>query len=343
MDTIRSIEAIDLFCGIGGLSYGLKKSGIQIKAGLDFDASCKKTYEKNTGATFINADISQYNLKQLQKFYSKNCTDKVLVGCAPCQPFSSHSHKKQNTKDKRWNLIDYFTQAVKELKPDVISMENVRGLTKAEIFSKFISDLKQLGYTLNYKVIFCPDYGIPQNRYRLVLLGTRNGSIDLPSKTHTIQNYKTVKDVIGKLNPIKAGQADAQDNVHKSPNLSTINIKRIKQSTPGGTWKDWDKKLLPDCYKKDSGQSYGSVYGRMQWNKPAPTITTQFYNYGTGRFGHPEQNRALSVREGALLQTFPKNYCFGEVTSISNLAKHIGNAVPPRLGEVIGEDQFINI
>ncbi len=124
--------------------------------------------------------------------------------------------------------------------------------------------------------------------------------------------------------------------MHKAKRLSDTNIKRIKQSKPNGTWRDWDKKLLPDCYKKDSGQTYTSVYGRMSWNNVSPTITTQFFNYGSGRFGHPTQNRALTLREGALLQTFPENYDFGEIKSMTAIARHIGNAVPPILGEIIG-------
>ena len=127
--------------------------------------------------------------------------------------------------------------------------------------------------------------------------------------------------------------------MHQAASLSPLNLKRIKQSKPGGTWLDWDKKLRCLCHRKKSGKSYGGVYGRMEWNKPGPTITTQFYVYGTGRFGHPEQDRALTLREGALLQTFPKKYKFiapDRVYSLKKLGIHIGNAVPVRLGVIIG-------
>ena len=130
-----------------------------------------------------------------------------------------------------------------------------------------------------------------------------------------------------------------KDPLHKSAGLTEINLKRIKQSKPGGTWRDWDKTLLPECYKKPSGKSFGSVYGRMEWDKPSPTITTQFYSFGTGRYGHPEQDRAISLREGALLQTFPRNYKFFkdiDNISISTISRHIGNAVPVDLGKIIG-------
>lgn len=340
---IKKIEAIDLFCGIGGLSYGLKKAGINVKAGLDSDSSCKYAYEKNIHAKFIEADIANYDMAQLKKYYSKKST-KVLVGCAPCQPFSTHLTKIKNKKtDKRWNLIDYFVKAVEALNPDVISMENVRGLTKTNIFNCFIENLKQLGYHLNYEIIYCPDYGIPQSRYRLVLLGALKKTIGMPKKTHSSDKYKTVADVIGSLPVIAAGGTCEKDLVHKAHNLERINLKRIQQSKPAGTWRDWDRNLLPNCYKRESGQSYSSVYGRMSWNKPSPTITTQFYNYGTGRFGHPEQHRALSIREGAMLQTFPKKYDFGKINSTQTVGRQIGNAVPPRLGEVIGKTIIENM
>lgn len=337
MTSKNCIEAIDLFCGIGGLSYGLKKAGIVVKAGLDADGSCKYAYEKNIKAEFIEANIDDYDMAQLKKYYSKNSI-KVLVGCAPCQPFSAHSHKIKNKKeDKRWHLIDYFVEAVKVLNPDIISMENVRGITKTEVFEEFVKNLRNLGYQIDHKVIYCPDYGIPQSRSRLVLLGSKKEGLIIPKKTYRKEAYKTVADTIKKLPALKQGGADKKDGLHKAKGLFPINIERIKQSKQKGTWRDWDKDLLPNCYKKPSGQTYSSVYGRMGWDDVAPTITTQFYNYGSGRFGHPEQNRALSLREGALLQTFPLKYDFGVVTAMVKTGMHIGNAVPPKLGRIIGK------
>ena len=116
-------------------------------------------------------------------------------------------------------------------------------------------------------------------------------------------------------------------------------MRRIKSSKPGGTWRNWPKDLLVNCHRKKTGATYSSVYGRMEWGKPSPTITTQFHRYGTGRFGHPEQHRAISLREGAILQTFPRGYRFikGKNFSSTVVARHIGNAVPPRLAEFIGK------
>ncbi len=158
--------------------------------------------------------------------------------------------------------------------------------------------------------------------------------------THKPENYKTVKTAIGHLGPIKAGSSSKKDRLHRSAGLSRLNHERIKKSVPGGSWRDWDETLRADCHRKESGDTYSSVYARMEWNKPSPTITTQFFSFGTGRFGHPEQDRAISIREGALLQTFPLKYKFSPPTSHLDLrraGKHIGNAVPVRLGKIIGK------
>lgn len=331
------IEAIDLFCGVGGLTYGLQKSGINVIAGVDNDETCRYAYETNNKSTFINADITQYNPDEIKKLYTKNSV-KVLVGCAPCQPFSSQTFKnKSKLYDNRWDLLTYFGKIVNDILPEIVSMENVRGIIKTDVFIKFLAVLKKNNYHIDYKIIYAPDYGAPQNRNRLVLLASRLEEIRIPKPTYTKNNYVTVRDIIKKLQPIRVGQTSKNDTLHKVKNLSEINLHRIKQSKPNGTWHDWDRKLLPACYKKESGQSYSSVYGRMGWDYVSPTITTQFSNYGSGRFGHPTQNRALSLREGALLQTFPDDYDFGEIKSMATIARHIGNAVPPVLGMVIGK------
>ena len=331
------IEAIDLFCGIGGLTYGLRQADIDVLAGLDNDQSCQHPYEKNNDCKFISADVSKYDFNEMRSIYSQDSI-RVLVGCAPCQPFSSHTFKIKNKEnDIRWSLINYFLQAVKVLDPHVISMENVRGITKTEIFEKFVKNVEELGYEIDYEVVYCPDYGIPQNRSRLVLLASKLGKIQVPEKTHSKENYVTVGDIIKKLPKIKPGEIYRKDPIHRAKNLSPLNIERIKQSKPKGSWKDWDERLLPNCYRKESGQTYTAVYGRMSWKEVSPTITTQFFNYGSGRFGHPKQDRGLSIREGALLQTFPEDYDFGEEIFMAKTGRHIGNAVPPRLGFVIGK------
>lgn len=332
------IEAVDLFCGIGGLTYGLREAGIDVIAGLDNDKSCKYAYEKNNKTKFIEADVSEYDFNELNKLFSKDSI-KVLVGCAPCQTFSSNTFKVDREKkenDKRWTLINYFTEAVRAVQPEVISMENVRGLTKTQVFKEFVQDLKSLGYKVDYDVLYLPEYGVPQNRSRMVLIGSKIGEIKIPKKTHNKDTYVTAGDVIRDLPHIGAGEISLSDPLHRAKNLSELNIKRIQQSLPKGTWKDWDKDLLPECYRRPSGATFTAVYGRMSWDSVSPTITTQFFNYGSGRFGHPEQDRALSIREGSMLQTFPEDYDFGTEMPISTVGRHIGNAVPPMLGEVVG-------
>lgn len=191
-------------------------------------------------------------------------------------------------------------------------------------------------------MVYAPDYGVPQTRKRLLLLASKFGDISLIEPEFNSDTHPTLRDTIEKLPEIKAGETYKHDPLHRCRNLSDLNLKRIRQSKPGGTWRDWDDDLLLEAYKKDSGKTFGSVYGRLEWDKPANTITTQFPGIGNGRFGHPEQDRALSLREGALLQTFPLNYEFvdpkqGGNYPISQVALQIGNAVPPKLGEIIGE------
>ena len=219
-------------------------------------------------------------------------------------------------------------------------MENVTNLSNKQIFTDFVIRLRELGYFVSFQNVFCPDYGLAQKRKRLVLLASMFGKIKLIPATHKKENYKTVKDAIGHLPKIKAGEVSKSDPLHRATSLSGINLKRIKASKPNGTWKDWSEDLLLECHKKSSGQSYKSVYGRISWDHPSPTITTQFYNYGTGRFGHPSQDRALTIREASILQSFPENYKFYDKETdifIRRMGTHIGNAVPVRLGEVIGK------
>ncbi len=334
-----SIAAIDLFCGAGGLTHGLIKSGITVVAGFDVDETCRYAFEKNNNSTFVNKSVEKLTKKDLEKLYPK-ADIKILVGCAPCQCFSKHTQKnKTRNKDKKWKLLCSFSNLVNSVKPDIVSMENVAEIQKHKVFQDFIKSLKSMGYSVFWKVIYCPDYGIPQNRRRLVLLASKLGEIGIIPKTHNPSRYKTVRDVIGKLEEIKDGGYSTKDSMHRAWNLASINKKRIRQSLPGGTWLDWDEELRVPCHRKKSGQTYSAVYGRMEWDKPAPTVTTQFYSYGTGRFGHPMQNRALSLREGALLQTFPKYYDFIDPKQpiyFSRIGTHIGNAVPVRLGVIIG-------
>ena len=332
--------AVDLFCGIGGLSHGLQLSGLRVNAGFDIDATCKYAYEFNNNSEFIEADVANLNADRINAFFSKGST-RVLVGCAPCQPFSKYTqrYRKGGQVGSKWRLLESFGRLVNFIMPEIVSIENVPELSTQSIFNDFVNSLKCLGYHVRWRIVYCPDYGVAQSRKRLVLLASLFGEIDIIPPMFAPADYLTVRDVIGNLPPIEAGQADGNDPLHCASRLSETNLIRISRSVPGGTWREWNPEIQLNCHKKMTGSTYPSVYGRMMWDEPSPTITTQFYGYGNGRFGHPEQNRALSIREGAMLQSFPRNYQFvapGKKVIKRELGIHIGNAVPVNLGRAIG-------
>ena len=343
-------EVVDLFCGIGGLSYGLKTAGFHILAGYDLDWTCQYAYETNTGGKFNYRDVNTITGEEINKLYSKRKnTIRILAGCAPCQPFSSYAFKNKQKDPDKYDLLYQFGRLVEEVRPDIVTMENVTQILnfKAKpVLKDFEEKLISLGYSVDTNKVYCPDYGIPQTRKRLVLLASRLGKIRLIPPTHDKKHYVTVRETIGELRPITAGGVDMFDPLHRTIALTPINLKRIKATPPGGSWHDWPEELLLECHKKKEGKTYGSVYGRMEWDKPGPTMTTQCTGLGNGRFGHPEQDRAISVREAALLQTFPQTYKFfpdeGNV-SIIKASRYIGNAVPPKLGEVIAESIICHI
>jgi len=333
-----SVAAIDFFCGIGGLTHGLIKSGLPVLAGFDIDESCRYAYEKNNNTRFINADIEKIKSNDIAELYPSEGV-RVLAGCAPCQPFSKHTQKyKSNQTDERWGLLYSFLSIIDELEPEVVTMENVPTITKHKVFKDFVSSLIEFGYEVSWSLVYCPRYGIPQKRTRLVLFASKYGKIKLIPPTCRPPDYKTVWETIGDLPSIEAGEQYQHDPLHRSANLSELNLKRLNQSKPGGTWLDWHEDLRLPCHSRSTGKTYSSVYGRMKWNEPSPTITTNYYTLGTGRFGHPKQNRALSIREGALLQTFPHYFSFLNPTNdvTFRVGRHIGNAVPVKLGIVIG-------
>ena len=343
MNDIR-IKAVDLFCGAGGLTHGLKQSGVDVRLGVDIDPACRYPYEANNEAEFLLKSVDDLNGNDLKKHFDTSAHS-LLAGCAPCQTFSTYNQKACSS-DKRWWLLLQFGRLIDETLPDLITMENVPGLIGQDVFKQFLDNLKKNGYSTFYKVVNSAEYGLPQSRKRLVLLASKLGEIRMLNPDELNVETKTVKDVIRELPPLKAGEVDSSDPLHQSSVLSKLNLKRIRKSKPGGTWRDWPKELVAVCHQKESGKTYPGVYARMQWDKPAPTITTQYFGFGNGRFGHPEQDRAISLREGAIFQGFPKDYKFvppEQPIKKKELGRLIGNAVPVKLGEVIGKSIFAHL
>jgi len=331
-----TIAAVDLFCGVGGLTRGLSNVGINVKMGVDLDPSCKFPIEENNNTKFLLGDVSKLNAESINNELS-GADITLMAGCAPCQPFSTYSQPKWNkAPHKDWALLNSFAGLVMKVQPTLVTMENVPPLEKQSIFKDFVDNLQSNDYHIAYRVVSGEEIGLPQKRKRLVLVASKLGDINLPKKDIP---RVTVREAIADLNPIKAGSFDKSDPLHTSANLSPLNLKRIKHSKPGGTWRDWPENLIAKCHTKKSGSTFPSVYGRMEWDKVAPTMTTQCFGFGNGRFGHPEQDRAISLREAAILQGFPREYSFvpnGQPVNFGVLGKLIGNAVPVHLGEYIG-------
>lgn len=341
---MENCSVIDLFCGAGALTHGFVLEGFNVVAGLDADKSCKYAYETNNlGALFIEKGIENVTGADLAQWYPEGHV-KILVGCAPCQPYSPYN-KGRKDKDKKWKLLSNFADRISEIEPDVVSMENVPDLAafkEGEVYQNFVERLEDdYDYTVTqYPDVFCPDYGVPQRRKRLVLFASKHGKLKILPATHTPDQYKKVQDVIADLESLEAGQVSPKDPYHKASRLSELNLRRIEASVPGGTWRDWPEELVAQCHRQKSGNGYASVYGRMEWDELSPTITTQCYGFGNGRFGHPdtEQNRAISLREAARLQTFPDDYKFvppGDPHRSTVIGRLIGNAVPIELARVI--------
>lgn len=340
---------VDLFCGIGGLSAGFRNEGFDVRAGVDVDASCEYVYETNIGARFIPESVEKLSGTDLLKMF-EGSDIKILVGCAPCQPFSTYTRRyrineTEEEVDRRWAMLEEFARLIGEVKPDIVSMENVLRLQAHPAYQSFVLALEDDGYKVSTYRVKAQDYGVPQYRTRLVLFASKFGKVELAPPSHA-ENPVTVREAIGRLPAITAGAAHPDDGLHASRGLSEKNLERLKATKEGGSWKDWEPHLQLNCHKKEGGKSFRAVYGRMRWDEPSPVITTQCLGIGNGRFGHPEQDRAISIREAAILQSFPPNFVFtrpGEKLSGLRLARQIGNAVPVKLGQAVAKSIKIHL
>jgi DNA (cytosine-5)-methyltransferase 1 len=339
----KSLKAVDFFCGIGGMTSGFRKAGIDVVAGIDFDETCKETYEANNkGSKFVLADIKDISFDEFDKQVGiKENDDKLIfIGCSPCQYWTKINTTKTKSAESK-NLLKDFQRFVKHYNPGFVVIENVPGITtkaKETPLTKFLQFLASNNYSYDQGIINASHYGVPQTRKRYLLIASRvTDNIKLPQPI--ISDIITVRDFIAVAKGfprVSAGHKDKTDFLNTVAGLSDKNIERLKKTPKnGGTRLAYvnNKKLAIPSHHKNRN-SFEDIYGRMNWDKPAPTITTKFISISNGRFAHPGQNRGLSLREGAVLQTFGKTYKFFG-NSIGIIARHIGNAVPPKLAQKI--------
>ncbi len=335
------IKMFDFFSGCGGTSKGFQNAGMDIVFALEKDPDSVATFRKNfSGVEILKKDILMVDPDDIKEYVESCGIDPLLFcGCAPCQPFTKQNTTKRN-RDERVYLLNEFRFFIEAYEPEYIFVENVPGMQKVDDtespFSEFVSYLASNNYHVDYDVIYSKDFGVPQRRRRLVLIASLLGDITIPQKTHgpgTNNEYSCIRDWIEDLPPIEAGTEHSEIPNHRAARLVPINLERIRATLEGGGWPDWPENLRPKCHRGEySGHT--DVYGRMRWDEPATGLTTRCISLSNGRFGHPEQDRAISVREAACLQTFPADFIFEG--SLNSMARQIGNAVPVRLAEVFG-------
>lgn len=335
------MNAIDFFCGGGGITRGLLDAGIQVIFGLDSNPHCQNTYQNNNHIPYLCRNILEVTGTDLTNEFPilANNNDLLMVGCAPCQPFSLLRPGNAN-EHISVNLLNEFGRLVEELNPAHIMIENVPSIRGRgeEVLNTFILMLQNNGYNYDFGVINAKNYGVPQNRRRFILIASRLFKPQLPPATHgkgqDLLPYETVYNAINRFPPIAAGEEHPQVANHRCAALREITLERII-ATPhnGGTRLDWPSHLTLNCHNGFNGHT--DVYGRMFWQNVSPTLTVKCFSLSNGRFGHPEQNRAISLREAAALQTFPDDYVFEG--SMQEIGKQIGNAVPVLLSQVLGE------
>ncbi len=335
--------AIDFFCGAGGLTRGLLDAGIQVVLGIDNDESCRETYERNNyPARFLKADIVKLEFDEVRRHLVGVAPENLLfAACAPCQPFSQLN--RNENKDDRATLLGRFARFIEAFQPKYVFLENVPGLSKvrgSSTHKRFLEMLRRHGYYFDDGIVNAKSYGVPQSRRRYVLIAVRGAIPFLPTHTHGNSEglipFETVESAIRRYPHIAAGESHPTVPNHTAASIIPRNIERlIHTPEDGGDRRAWPKHLWLECH---SGEHKGhtDVYGRMRWNSPAPTLTCKCTSISNGRYGHPTEHRAISLREAASLQSFSDEYIFyGE--SSTKLATQIGNAVPVRMAQRFGE------
>jgi len=325
-----TFNSIDLFSGCGGLTEGMHQAGFLTKVAVEIEANAVKAFKLNHKKTIvIPKDIRKIDIKEIKRMLNGEPLH-LLAGCPPCQGFSTMRklNRRKSVLDKRNSLVTEYLRFVKELKPLTIMMENVPGLKDYYLFKDVVKELTKLGYNPKVEIVNVKDYGVPQSRKRLVMVGSLLGDIKIASATN---EKVTVRKAIGKLKSV----AKSKDPLHKihanhEPRILEM-IKLIPKN--GGSRKDLPPEYILKCHKKKN-IGFSDVYGRLRWDDYSTTITGGCLNPSKGRFLHPEQNRNISAREAAMLQSFPPNYKFPNDISKGNLALLIGNALPPKFSYI---------
>ena len=322
--------AVDLFAGCGGLSEGMRQAGFRVFAALEIDREATRCYRLNhPDSHLINEDIRHVKTSLISALLNGK-TMHLLAGCPPCQGFSSvrRLNRRRAVRDSRNRLVLEYLRFVRELKPLTVMLENVPGVRKYYLFGCLVQTLIQLGYQLDYDVVDLADYGVPQRRRRLILVGSLLGPIKVapPTKVKVF-----VRDLIGDLDPVDR----TIDPLHKivanhSPRIQKL-IKKIPKD--GGSRTDLSKELQLQCHLKPN-VGFNDIYGRLKWDSFSSTITAGCLNPSKGRFLHPVEDRVITPREAALLQTFPRNYRFPTDISKAQIASLIGNALPPLFSRI---------
>ena len=334
----QKYNTLDLFSGCGGLSEGLKQAGFNVIAGVEINKNAVKAYRMNhTDTVLFEDDIRKLNTGKILELL-KDSPLHLLAGCPPCQGFSAlrKLNRKSAVRDERNSLIDEYYRFVEELNPLTIMLENVPGIVDYVLFEAIIRKLKKLGYYLDCKIVDVADYSVPQRRKRLVLVGSKLCKINIASGTNTIT---TVAEALSKLK-----RNNKNDELHKNYPQHTEYIQRMISLIPknGGSRKDLPDRYKLECHKKKN-IGFNDVYGRLHWDTVSSTITGGCLNPSKGRFLHPEEDRCISAREAALLQTFPIDYKFPIDIPRAELALLIGNALPPKFSRMQAENIFCHI
>lgn len=339
----RKIVLADFFSGCGGTARGFADAGVRPVFATDWDEEAVETFRLNFPTVkAVQRDIRELRVDEVVSVMPPaDEAVRLLAGCAPCQPFAGHRNAATG-EDERSNLVLELLRFVEALCPQLIFVENVPGMRRASKsngpLTEFIEVLEKTHHVA-LDTISCADYGVPQTRSRLVLIASSIdlGEIKFPVPTHgptTEQPHMTVRDAIDSLPRDVDGPDAANVSSHRAMRLSPLNRRRIKATSEGGDRREWPKSLWPTCHSGGFG-GHTDVYGRLSWDKPAPTLTTKCVSYSNGRFGHPSEHRALSAREAARLQTFPDEFEFAG--GLTSQARQIGNAVPVVLAQRFGE------